>query len=227
MKESEVLELLSLDKNQLSKLIGEKLTYASNYYVINDNEPTIDFCHQESTGYFIKHNLDRCHRPQGASFFIKKVGINGNQKNNKRRRLGNPVGWLKLKQTKNYQRYFHRGHIIANFLGGDDEIIGIPDKSKKSLIVQTAWSNMGKDVNNKRNHNEFSQYYFEEKLDLLDDNIVLASHPVYKDKEDLIPIGMHLQAVSSKKDLFNIFIPNIDPAIKIDYEKCTFKLNIK
>ena len=53
----------------------------------------------------------------------------------------------------------------------------------------------------------------------------MASRPIYRNKADVIPIGVHLQAVTEKDSLFNVFLPNIDPNIKIDYKNCTFKLN--
>lgn len=51
----------------------------------------------------------------------------------------------------------------------------------------------------------------------------MASHPIYRNKADVIPIGVHLQAVTKERSLFNVFLPNIDPNIVIDYKKCTFK----
>lgn len=47
---------------------------------------------------------------------------------------------------------------------------------------------------------------------------------IYRNKADVIPIGVHLQAVTKERSLFNVFLPNIDPNIVIDYKKCTFKL---
>ena len=45
-----------------------------------------------------------------------------------------------------------------------------------------------------------------------------------ENKADKIPIGIHMQSVTEKESLFNVFIPNIDPNIKINYKNCTFKL---
>ena len=47
---------------------------------------------------------------------------------------------------------------------------------------------------------------------------------IYRNKADVIPIGVRLQAVTKERSLFNVFLPNIDPNIVIDYKKYPFKL---
>ena len=143
--------------------------------------------------------------------------------------LGNPAGWDKINRIKDYDRYFHRGHIIAYSLGGDKEIHGHPYKALKSLFTQTAWSNMGKATNKNGFENKFSQWDFEEKIvdELEQNSVCIACRPIYRNKADKIPIGIHMQAVTEKESLFNVFLPNIDPNIKINYKKCTFKLKKK
>lgn len=108
---------------------------------------------------------------------------------------------------------------------GDKEIKGHDYKALKSLFTQTAWSNMGKDVKKKGFENQFSQWHFEKKVvkELKNSSVCMASRPIYRNKADIIPIGVHLQAMTKEKSLFNVFLPNIDPNIVIDYKKCTFK----
>ena len=100
-------------------------------------------------------------------------------------------------------------------------------KALKSLFIQTAWSNMGKDVNKKGFDNKFSQWYFEEKIidELEQSSVCIDSRPIYRNNADKIPIGLHLPAVTEQESLFNVFLPNIDPNIKINYKNCTFKSN--
>ena len=86
---------------------------------------------------------------------------------------------------------------------------------------------MGKANKKKEEENKFSQWHFEKiiKNTVVTDSVFMASRPIYRNKADVIPIGVHLQAVTEKDSLFNVFLPNIDPNIKIDYKNCTFKLN--
>ena len=243
MSEQEILDLIHISTDQLSKLVGGKVQYCtniaecqneSNYFVVNNNVATIRFMSKSESGYIVPHSLELGKRPKGAIFYINKNDYKDikNQKaivdkKKNRSSLGNPVGWDKINRIKDYDIYFHRGHIIAYSLGGDKEIHGHPYKALKSLFTQTAWSNMGKDVKKEEKVNKFSQWHFEEKIvdELEQSSVCIACRPIYRNKADKIPIGIHMQAVTEKESLFNVFLPNIEPNIKINYKNCTFNLN--
>lgn len=240
MLEKEILDLMNISIVQLSTKVGSQVQYCtniagkqneSNYFVVNDDIAEIGFTYKGKTGYIECHSKDDYERPVGARFYVdcdNYLRIQNQTIKKKRRRLGKPKGWKELLTTnaKKAIRYFHRGHIIAYSLGGDKEIHGRTCKALISLFVQTAWSNMGKDVNKKGFDNKFSQWHFEEKVTkaLKNSSVCLDCRPIYRDKADIIPIGIHLQAVTENESLFNVFIPNIDPNIKINYKNCTFEL---
>lgn len=234
MSEQDILNLMHIPSEQLTDLVGFSVQYESNYFVVNDNIATIRFMSKSESGYIVPHSLELGKRPKGAIFYINKNDYNviKTQKElsdkKKRRKLGRPKGWNDLLKPniKKAIKFFHRGHLIAYSLGGDEELHGHPNKALKSLFIQTAWSNMGKDVKKKDFENQFSQWYFEEKVvkELKKSSVCMASRPIYRNKADVIPIGVHLQAVTKERSLFNVFLPNIDPNIVIDYKKCTFKL---
>lgn len=241
MSEQDILDLIHISIDQLTKLVGVRVQYCtniaecqneSNYFVVNDNIAEIEFPDECETGYIVPHSLEPGKRPKGAIFYINKNDYNviKTQKESsdkkKRRRHGKPKGWNDLlnHNIKKAIKFFHRGHLIAYSLGGDEELHGHPNKALKSLFIQTAWSNMGKDVKKKGFENQFSQWHFEEKVvnELKNSSVCMASRPIYRNKDDVIPIGVHLQAVTKERSLFNVFLPNIDPNIVIDYEECTF-----
>lgn len=240
--EKEILDLIHISIEQLTKLVGGKVQYCtniagkqneSNYFVVNDDIATLYLMSKDKSGYIVPHSLELAKRPKGAIFFINKneykdIKTKKSLMDKKNRpSLGNPAGWDKINRIKDYDRYFHRGHIIAYSLGGDKEIHGHPYKALKSLFTQTAWSNMGKATNKNGFENKFSQWDFEEKIvdELEQNSVCIACRPIYRNKADKIPIGIHMQAVTEKESLFNVFLPNIDPNIKINYKNCTFKLN--
>jgi len=243
MSDQEILDLIHISIEQLTKLVGGKVQYCtniagkqneSNYFVVNNNVATILIMSKDNSGYIVPHSLELAKRPKGAIFYINKNDYNDIKnkkalidKNKNRPSLGNPAGWDKINGNKDYDRYFHRGHIIAYSLGGDKEIHGHPYKALKSLFTQTAWSNMGKDVKKEEKVNKFSQWHFEEKIvdELEQSSVCIACRPIYRNKADKIPIGIHMQAVTEKESLFNVFLPNIEPNIKINYKNCTFNLN--
>ena len=234
MSEQDILNLMHIPSEQLTDLVGYPVQYASNYFVVSDNDATIRFVSKSESGYIVPHSLELGKRPKGAIFYINKNDKDiKNQKESidkkkNRLSLGKPAGWDKINKNKDYEVYFHRGHIIACSLGGDKEIKGHDYKALKSLFIQTACSNMGKDVKEEEEEkiNKFSQWHFEKiiKDTVVTESVCMASRPVYRNKADVIPIGVHLQAVTKERSLFNVFLPNIDPNIVIDYKKCTFKL---
>lgn len=226
MSEQEILELMDITDKELTNLIGDKTQYwsnitdeqnESNYFVVNDDIAEIDFTHKGKTGYIECHSKDEYERPIGAKFFIKQ-----GDGEYKRGNTVNPSFWNILNKNDNYESFFHRGHIIASAFGGDKKMPNTRNRGKLSQFIQTKWSN-----ENDYGLNPYCQWYFEEKIKekVVTDSVCIASRPIYRDKADLIPIGIHLQAVTEKESLFNVFIPNIDPNIKIDYKNCTFKLN--
>lgn len=230
--EKEILNLMHIPSEQLSDLVGYPVQYASNYFVVNDNIATIRFISKGESGYIVPHSLELGKRPKGAIFYINKNDYNvtktqkeSSDKNKDRPKLGKPAGWNKIDRLNDYKLFFHRGHLIAYTLGGDSEIQGDDCKSLKSLFIQTACSNMGKANKRKEYENKFSQWYFEKiiKDTVVTDSVCMSSRPIYRNKADVIPIGVHLQAVTKERSLFNVFLPNIDPNIVIDYKKCTFK----
>lgn len=232
MSDQEILNLMHIPSEQLSDLVGYPVQYESNYFVVNENIATIRFMSKGESGYIVPHSLELGKRPKGAIFYINKNDYDvfktqkeSSDKKKGRPKLGKPAGWNKIDKLNDYKLFFHRGHLIAYSLGGDDEIQGDDCKSLKSLFIQTAWSNMGKDVKDEEKVNKFSQWHFEDKVvnELKKSSVCIASCPIYRNKADVIPIGVHLQAVTKEKSLFNVFLPNIDPNIVIDYKKCTFK----
>lgn len=241
MSEQEILELIHISIDQLTKLLGVRVQYCtniaecqneSNYFVVNNNMSEIDLPYGCETGYIVQHSLELGKRPKGATFYINKndynvikTQIGSSDKKKGRPKLGKPAGWNKIDKLNDYKFFFLRGHLIAYSLGGDNEIQGHDCKALKSLFIQTAWSNMGKANKRKEYENKFSQWYFEKiiKDTVVTDSVCMASRPIYRNKTDVIPIGVHLQAVTKERSLFNVFLPNIDPNIVIDYKKCTFR----
>ena len=150
MSEQKILDLIHISTDQLSKLVGGKVQYCtniaecqneSNYFVVNNNFATIHIMNKDNSGYIVPHSLELAKRPKCAIFYINKNDYKDikNQKaivNKKKNRssLGNPAGWDKINRIKDYDRYFHRGHIIAYSLGGDKEIHGHPYKALEIII---------------------------------------------------------------------------------------------
>lgn len=113
MLEQEILDLIHIPIEQLTKLVGERVQYCtniaeckneSNYFIVNNNDATIRLIKNDKSGYIVPHSLELGKRPKGAVFYINKDIYKGvkNQKalidkKKNRPRLGNPAGWDKIK----------------------------------------------------------------------------------------------------------------------------------
>lgn len=227
MEEKEILELIGVtveEPSELSELIGSEVQYCSNiahkqnesnYFVVNNNITTIRYDDKGSTAYIKEHTKDDYDRPVGAKYFIKQ-----GDGNYKRSNTVNPSYWNTLKKNNDYVSFFRRGHLIASTFGGDKKMSDTNNRGKLSQFIQTKWSN-----ENDNGRNPYCQWHFEEviKSKVEEASACMASRPIYRNKADIIPIGVHLQAVTAEESLFNVFLPNIDPNIVIDYKKCTFQ----
>lgn len=223
--EKEILGLIYIPIEQVTKLVGSSVQYCnnilvrkneSNYFVVNNNIAEIEFPDECETGYIECHSRDDYERPIGAKFFIKQ-----GDGEYKRGNTVTPSFWDILNENHDYESFFHRGHIIASAFGGDKKMPDTRNRGELSQFIQTKWSN-----ENDKGLNPYCQWRFEEKIKerVATDSVCMACRPIYRNKADKIPIGIHMQAVTEKESLFNVFIPNIDPNIKINYKKCTFKL---
>lgn len=228
MEEKEILKLLRVRKKHLNKKVSGgklKIRYCRNvsstknefnYFVVNNNISEISFPRKrEETGYILEHSIDYKKRPIGARYFIKQ-GDGDYQ----RSASVTPSYWNRLKLTTDYDKFFRRGHLIASTFGGDKKMSDTSNRGKLSQFIQTKWSN-----ENDNGRNPYCQWHFEKiiKDRVVTDSVCMDSRPIYRNKADIIPIGVHLQAVTAEESLFNVFLPNIDPNIVIDYKKCTFK----
>ena len=72
MSEQDILNLMHIPSEQLTDLVGYPVQYASNYFVVNDNDATIRFVSKSESGYIVPHSLELGKRPKGAIFYINK-----------------------------------------------------------------------------------------------------------------------------------------------------------
>lgn len=227
MNKKEMFRLLGVvDENELKRLLeSESVEYADviseeNYFIINRKTskhgiPLINRSEFEHK----KHKLlelptDLNERPYICEAFLTRRSLD-TLGSKKRKKLKDPVNWECVASDIFAKKYFHRGHIIGHSLA-NELVKKIYNKNKRILFVQTAWSNM-----NSQGLNTFSQSYFENILEKTIENgknIFYKSKLIYKNKNDKIPIGIQIQAISLDEELsINVFIPNVSPEISINY----------
>ncbi|MBT9629140.1 hypothetical protein [Streptococcus salivarius] len=227
MRKEEIFRLLGVsDETELKSLLNCKsVEYADviteeNYFIINRETSNYGIPSIERNGFDNKkHKLLKLSTDLNKQPYICEAFLTGESLDTlgskKRKKLKDPINWECVTSDKFAKKYFHRGHIIGHSLA-NELVKKIYNKNKRILFVQTAWSNM-----NAQGLNTFSQAYFESILEKTIEkgkNIFYKSKLIYKNKNDKIPIGIQIQAISIDEELsINVFIPNVSPGISIDY----------
>lgn len=134
-----------------------------------------------------------------------------------------PTGWHQ-KFDSHHQAILNRGHIIAYSLSkgiNDDGQYDARQQSgdqnnPKNLFTETAFTN------------QRLQTVYESKVrDALKagKKVIYQVQPIFKGS-DLMPFGVHLQAISTDKSLnFNIFLYNVQPEYRFNYQTGTSQID--
>lgn len=127
-----------------------------------------------------------------------------------------PVGWHQLSIGGNYKILYNRGHSIGYALAGSVRGFDASEANPQNITAQTAWANQASNGNDSNT----GQNYYETQVRRAQDNRKTVRYrvtPVY-DGDNLVPSGSHLEAKSSDGSLeFNVFVPNVEPGVVIDY----------
>ena len=209
---SSVLQNDVLDKIKYDKRTN--ITYnQAGAFILNDNKTNWTTV-KTAKPYVHLSRLDWQKRPGVANALLSHE----TRQYQDRQSTGNaqtikPVGWHQT-AMKNHQSLYNRGHLIGYALAGNLPGFDASEANERNITTQTAWANQAASAQ------RTGQNYYEGLVrTALDQGEVVRYKvtPVYH-KSGVVPMGNHLEAKSTDGQLeFNVFVPNVEPGVKIDY----------
>lgn len=185
-------------------------------FILNDNKTDLN-AKVSSAPYVQLAKQDSLGRAGVANALLTKAS----RQYQSRDQTGNsrqmqPVGWHQLSIGGNYKMLYNRGHSIGYALAGGVRGFDASEANPQNITAQTAWANQASNGNDSNT----GQNYYETQVRRAQDNRKTVRYrvtPVY-DGDNLVPSGSHLEAKSSDGSLeFNVFVPNVEPGVVINY----------
>lgn len=168
---------------------------------------------------YAANTVDHFNRPGVANAFLTKQSrqYQNRQQTNNGATSWKPAGYHQLLNLPGQYRFaYNRGHLLGYALVGNIRGYDASEHNHQNIVTQTMWANQANEPNNT------GQNYYEGLVrKALDQNkqVRYQVTPLYASDKDQVPMGIHLQALSTDGTLnFNVFVPNIQNNININYQ---------
>lgn len=196
--------------------LGSSIQYNGHgAFIVNDNKSTLNA--NVNVAPYATNEVDSMGRPTVGNAFLNKTC----RQYKDRQETGNgasdwkPKGFHQLSDLKGgYTHAYDRGHLLGYALVGSIKGFNASESNPKNIATQTAWANEAGDKDNT------GQNYYEGIVRKALDKGKKVRYQVQDvyDGNNIVPSGAHIQAKSTDGTVdFNVFVPNVQSNIKINY----------
>lgn len=184
-------------------------------FIVNNNQNTLD-ANVASAPYAVVQ-ADQLGRAASGDALLNQTTL----QDKPRQQTANgatswkPQGFLQKDHLHTYYKHaYDRGHLLGYSLVGGIKGFDASESNPKNIVTQTAWANEA------NSSDSTGQNYYEGlvRQALSQGKTVRYQVTNIYDGKDKVPMGVHMQAKSSDGSLqYNVFVPNVQSGIQIDY----------
>ena len=196
--------------------LGNNIKYNGHgAFIVNGDKSTLNA--NVNVAPYATNEVDSMDRPTVGNAFLNKTC----RQYKNRQETGNgasdwkPKGFHQLSNLKGgYSHAYDRGHLLGYALVGGIKGFNASESNPKNIATQTAWANEAGDKDNT------GQNYYEGIVRKALDRGKKVRYQVQDvyDGNNIVPSGAHIQAKSTDGTVdFNVFVPNVQSNIKINY----------
>ena len=202
--------------DSVKQQLGGSITYNGHgAFIINNNQNDLNA--QIASAPYATDEVDNLGRPHIGNAWLNKTC----RQYKNREQTGNgrtdwkPAGFHQLSGLPGeYKHAYDRGHLLGYALVGGIRGFNASESNPANVATQTAWANEA------RSADSTGQNYYEGLVRKALDQNKLVRYRVTDiyDGNNLVPSGAHIEAKSSDGLLeFNVFVPNVQNNIRINY----------
>ena len=206
----------SVMTTDVKEQLGSNIKYNGHgAFIVNDNKSTLNA--NVHVAPYATNEVDKMGRPTVGNAFLNKTC----RQYKNRQETGNgasdwkPKGFHQLSDLKGgYTHAYDRGHLLGYALVGGIKGFNASESNPKNIATQTAWANEAGDKDNT------GQNYYEGIVRKALDKGKKVRYQVQDvyDGNNIVPSGAHIQSKSTDGTVdFNVFVPNVQSNIKINY----------